>query len=200
MTDIFTNATDAMHDKRIRRDIWADSRWRNISNLENDDVGKVGENVINDICKVAKIDVNIDGLKTKQIGGGIGDGMINNKSVEIKTARLGSTTPSFQHELGEKPWNAEYMLFLDVAPNELFITVFKNFNQEFYESSGRDSKIKCEPYFPTKSITWRKCKGAFKLDTTPIINRASKYCFTIDGPITDDIAEKFKEFITTIVI
>jgi hypothetical protein len=29
------------------------------------------------------------------------------------------------------------------------------------------------PCFPTKSVTWRKEKGAFKLDTTVLINEGS---------------------------
>jgi len=68
------------------------------------------------------------------------------------------------------PWKAEFMIFLDIAPKKIYITIFKNFTREFYEKSGRDCGIKCEPYFPTKSITWRKQKGAFKLDTSMNIN------------------------------
>ena len=37
----------------------------------------------------------------QKTGGGIGDGIISSKTVEIKTARLGSDGKSFQHELGE---------------------------------------------------------------------------------------------------
>jgi hypothetical protein len=36
--------------------------------------------------------------------------------VEIKTAHQGSTSSSFQHELGEVPWNGgEYMIFIDIS-------------------------------------------------------------------------------------
>ena len=69
--------------------------------MENDDVGKVGETTIHKYLQFSGIDCNIDGSKTKELGGGCGDGLIKGHSVEIKTARLGSCNSSFQHELGE---------------------------------------------------------------------------------------------------
>ena len=76
-----------------------------------------------------KIDSNIDGSKTKKKGGGKGgDGNIMSKSVEIKTAHLGSNkkTRSFQHELAETPWKSQFMLFIDVAPTCIYMTIFRN--------------------------------------------------------------------------
>ena len=141
---------------------------------------KAGEKIIAEFCKRGNIPSEIDGLKTKELGGGVGDGIINGKTVEIKTARLGSNNISFQHELGECPWVADYMIFLDIAPEKMYLTIFKNFTEEFYKSSGCDSSLKCVPYFPTKSICWRKQKGAFKLDTSVTINNKSEFTFTLD--------------------
>ncbi len=170
MADIVKQIIDTKYEEVKKRNIWEGSNFENISKVENDDVGKIGEKIINDLCKLSDLHAEIDGIQTKQVGGGCGDGIICFKSVEIKTARLGSDEKSFQHELGEVPWNAEYMIFLDISPNKIYITIFKNFTQEFYEESGKNNSIKCGPCFPTKSITWRKLKGAFKLDTTIIIN------------------------------
>ena len=103
----------------------------------------------------------MDGSKTKKLGGGVGDELIINKSSEIKTSHRGSQSTNFQHELGETPWKSEFMIFIDVAPMCIYLTIFKNFDEEFYKSGA-----KCDPYFPTKSVTWRKGIGAFKLDTT----------------------------------
>ena len=183
--------------QKQKRDIWSDSKWKNISDLENDDVGGVGEEIINELCKKSQIDSDIDGTKTKQLGGGIGDGKINGTTCEIKTARLGSSGSSFQHELGEIPWKAKYMIFLDIAPEKMYITVFQNFTEEFYKKSGVDSSNKCSPYFPTKSVTWRKQKGAFKLDTSININKQNDYTFIIDSETAD--YSKFKSFIDNII-
>lgn len=195
-----TNLINKKYEKKQKRDIWSESEMKNISKLENDDIGKVGEEIINSFCNKANINSNIDGTKTKQIGGGIGDGKINGKTCEIKTAKLGSTGDSFQHELGEVPWRADYMIFLDITPyGRMYITIFENFTEDFYKKSGTDNTIKCTPYFPTKSITWRKQKGAFKLDTTCKINDRNKnnYTFIIDENTTD--YSNFKTFVDRII-
>lgn len=74
------------------------------------------------------------------------------------------------------------MLFIDISPDCIYITIFNNFTEEFYKSGN-----KCIPYFPTKSITWRKGSGAFKLDTTIKINEdniINGYTFKITKDIT----------------
>jgi hypothetical protein len=199
MSMLTTDLINKKHEKKKKRDIWSDSQWKNISELENDDVGGVGEEIIERLCKKAGIVSEIDGTKTKQVGGGVGDGKIKGKTCEIKTARLGSSGDSFQHELGEVPWNADFMIFLDIAPKEMYITIFPNFSEDFYKKSGIDSSNKCQPYFPTKSITWRKQKGAFKLDTSVKINESNnnKYTFIIDEK-TNDYA-RFKLFVDEII-
>ena len=197
LANIATDIINSIHQKKVKRDIWSNSKWKNIAELENDDVGKAGEQIINSLCQQASVPSDIDGVKTKEVGGGNGDGIINNKTVEIKTARLGSSGSSFQHELGEVPWHSEFMIFLDIAPEKMYVTIFPNFSEEFYKTSGCDSKIKCGPYFESKSITWRKQKGAFKLDTTVVINEKNKYTFIIDANTTD--FTKFYDFVNSII-
>jgi hypothetical protein len=156
-------------EKEDNLDIWKNSIYKDIAKLESNNVGIVGESLIQNICKSCDIISDIDGAKTKEVGGGKnGDGSIKNKSVEIKTARLGTSksSPSFQHELGEHPWNSEYMIFIDISPNDIYITIFKNFSEQSY--TGKD--FLCVPYFPTKTVTRRKGIGNFKLDTTVKIN------------------------------
>ena len=196
-TELATNLINDKYKQKQKRNIWEDSDWKNISELENDDVGGVGEEIINELCKKSQIVSEIDGTKTKQVGGGIGDGTIKEKTSEVKTARQGSSGSSFQHELGEFPWKAKYMIFLDIAPKKMYITIFPNFTEEFYKKSGVDSSNKCSPYFPTRSVTWRKKQGAFKLDTTININEKNIYTFIIDSETKD--FSKFKSFVDNII-
>jgi hypothetical protein len=58
------------------------------------------------------------------------------------------------------------MIFIDISPNDIYITIFKNFSEQSY--TGKD--FLCVPYFPTKTVTRRKGIGNFKLDTTVKIN------------------------------
>jgi len=163
--DIFTQMIENQKQKEESADIWKDSPYKDLVKLQSNNVGNVGETFIQKICDTCGIEAQVDGSKTKEFGGGAGDGLILGKTVEIKTSHRGCKSPNFQHELGEKPWKPDFMMFIDVAPECIYLTIFKNFNEEFYKSGA-----KCEPYFPTKIVTWRKGQGAFKLDTTLKIN------------------------------
>ena len=48
-----------------------------------------------------------------------------------------------------------------------YLTIFENFKEDTYK--GKE-KLQC---FPTKTVTWRKEKGAFKLDTSVRINEVN---------------------------
>jgi hypothetical protein len=184
----------AQKDKEESQDIWKDSPYKDLVKLQSNNAGNVGEQFIQNICEMANISVNVDGSKTKKIGGGAGDGIIKGKSVEIKTAHQGCGSPSFQHELGEMPWNADYMLFIDISPNCIYLTIFKNFIEENYKNGS-----KCVPYFPSKSVTWRKGKGAFKLDTSVNINETNiKNGYTIKITQTTNINE-ISEYINSTI-
>ena len=162
--DLVVELITKQKEKEEQRDIWKNSKYRDLVKLQSNNVGIVGEEFINNLCKLANISANLNGVKTKQIGGGAGDGKIMEKTVEIKTAIQGSRAKTFQHELGENPWNANYILFNDFAPECVYITIFKNIDEHTYKN---DKKITC---FPTKKITWRKNVGAFKIDTSVKIN------------------------------
>jgi hypothetical protein len=192
--NLLTNLIMAQKAKEKKQDIWENSPFKELATMQSNNVGNVGEGLIQNICAQAGIPVDVDGSKTKKIGGGAGDGIIKDKTVEIKTAVQGSTSPSFQHELGEMPWNADYMIFIDISPQQLYLTIFPNFTEDQYKSGN-----KCEPYFPTKSVTWRKGKGAFKLDTTININESNiARGYTIKITETTDFNE-IGEFINNIV-
>jgi len=190
----FTLLTDTIYSYKKHEDEsnkWRDSPFKDIRSLQSNNVGGVGETMIQHICDTLNISATINGTKTKQVGGGDGDGIILEKSVEIKTAVEGSTSTSYQHELGEKPWNANYIMFIDISPDCFYLTIFKNFSEEFYKSGN-----KCHPYFPTKSVTWRKGVGAFKLDTTKKINETnieSTHTFKVSNGV--EIGEDLKAFI-----
>ena len=75
MMNLFTNILEKKYQEKQKRDIWENSPWKHIAELENDDVGKVGELTIQSYLNHANIPCNIDGSKTKEIGGGCGDGI-----------------------------------------------------------------------------------------------------------------------------
>jgi hypothetical protein len=183
---MFIEMTNKIKEKEKKDNIWEKSEYETFTTLTSNNRGVIGENFINEICKKIPLDANICGLNTK---GQSNDGTINKKTIEIKTAYLGNCG-SFQHELGEEPWKPEYMIFVDITPKQIYITVFKNFDEKKYKSGD-----KLDPYFSTKQITWRKGKGAFKLDTNEKINNDNvkkNYCKIItDKTDFKEIGEYF---------
>ncbi len=166
MEEIIAN----LHQHEEKTSDWKKSVFRKLPGLQSNNAGKAGEEFIQKLCERCDISSNIDGTKTKKNGGGIGDGTILNETVEIKLAHLGCDKSSFQHELGEKPWLANVLMFIDISPdNSIFLSIMKNAKEELYKANG----AKWDPYFPTRSFCWRKKSGAFKFDTTVKINTTS---------------------------
>jgi hypothetical protein len=180
--------------KEINNNIWEDSPYKDLAVLKANNRGNVGEKLIQHICDKQKIEATVDGTKTKKKGC---DGLIKTKMVEIKTSVLGSKSKTFQHELGKNPWNSEYMIFVDVALHEVYITIFKNFTKDNYE----DEEFKCGTIF-NKKITCRDGRtGNYKLDTNIDINEnciKNGYCIKFDDKhqITFD---KIGEFINACI-
>ena len=159
--NIFIEITKKYKNKEENITMWDDSDYKPFTTLTSNNRGNVGEDFINELCSLCDIKSEICGKLFKGFGK---DGNIKEKSIEIKTSYLGNNG-TFQHELGEEPWKSEYMIFIDVIPKLIYLTIFKNFDEKKYKN-----KNTLIPYFPTKTITWRKNKGAFKLDTTEKIN------------------------------
>jgi hypothetical protein len=119
-----TNLVDQIYEETHKKSIWSSSKWKTIEKICINYIGKIGEILISGFCEEAGVSSNINGKC-----GNIGDGVIKSKSVEIKTARLNNNSATFQHELGE------FMIFIDICPCKIFITVFPNFSEEFYKTS-----------------------------------------------------------------
>ena len=174
--DLIFNIASEQKKKEVENSIWKNSALAVIDDLKPNNVGIVGEKFIQEVCDKGGIEAEINGATTKEKGGGTGDGKIKKKNTECKTSRLGNSNNTFQHELGETPWKAEYMCFVDISPHKLYVSIFPNMTEEQYKTRG----FKC-PYFPTKGITRRKDDGNFKLDTSPKINETQA---KVDNPNT----------------
>jgi hypothetical protein len=169
---------------------WINSKFKFLTLLQINDRGYVGEEYLKSICDLCDIPNDICGIKYKKTISG--DGLILYKSVEIKTAYLGNQK-SFQHELGENPWNTDFLVFIDITYDDnIYITFIKNFTKEFYLN---DKDKYCVPYFAKKKFIQRKKSGNFKFDTTVKLNEhAVKNNLSIKISKDIDIS-KIKEYI-----
>ena len=173
--------------KEIDSNIWEESPYKDLAVLKSNNRGNVGEKLIQKLCVKNKIESDIDGLSFKKKGC---DGLIKTKKIEIKTSVMGTKSKTFQHELGKNPWNSEYMIFVDVALNDVYITIFKNFTKENYENE----EFKCGTIF-NKKITCRDGRtGNYKLDTTVDINEncvKNGYCIKFNKDTSFDTIGAF---------
>lgn len=163
--------SDLIEEQRYKEEvgnIWQSSSFGGITRLKSNNVGIVGEKLVREACLHNNINAYINGSRMRTRGGGIGDGRIKEKTVEIKTSHLGRSG-TFQHELGEYPWKADYLIFIDITPSNFYLTILPNFSEKDYMCKG----FKCVPHFPTKSITRRKGIGNFKFDTSIKLNTKS---------------------------
>ena len=95
-TNALLKIINTQKEKEERLNIWKNSVYKFLPNLQSNNIGNVGEMFLGKICEVQGIDSDIDGTKTKKVGGGDGDGIINGKTIEIKTAHCGGNL-SYQH-------------------------------------------------------------------------------------------------------
>jgi len=167
---------------------WKDSIYSGLEALEKNNVGVYGEALFQELCERSSITSEIDGTKTRKKGGGDGDGKVNGHTVEVKTAMIGNSG-TFQHELGEVPYKYNKFALIDIKPTGYYLTILdNNLTEEEYKNGGKFLE------FPSKKITWRKEKGAFKFDTSPKLNDAAVelgYSIFVDQETPDERVIEF---------
>jgi len=165
--DLMNQIIRSQIEKEQHDNLWSNALFGPIDSLKSNNVGVVGETFLSQCCVLNGIESCVDGCKTKKTGGGgIGDGWIKGKSVEIKTARQGNRG-TFQHELGEHPWTSDYLALVDIVPDKngtIYLSIIDNYPESFYQMPENRKAL---PYFDRK-ITRRKEtsdkeSGAFKL-------------------------------------
>ncbi len=152
-----------------QNNIWKGSSFEEINDLKIDYSGKVGENSLYEFLKSnTNYDIEFNFDSNVNAEDGTYDLKVNNKRLEIKTARLGnppitkskkkrkSNTGTFQHE-NLHNGVCDFTIFIDITPKEYFITFLdlRNFNlSEKHE------------VFKTKAHLRKNSDNRFKFDTS----------------------------------
>lgn len=128
--------------------LWHNSLYEKIQFISLDDKGDVGEEITYDILKNKGCDVEYAKGVTEATKGW--DVKSNGIKIEVKLATITIGSGGFQHENVESQRDFDAILFIDVAPNEVFLTAVKK-----------------------KDINWkgkgklhRRITGAYKCDFT----------------------------------
>lgn len=124
---------------------WHNSLYEKIQFISLDDKGDVGEEITYDILKEKGCKVKYEKGVTGETKGW--DIESNGIKIEVKLATITVGSGGFQHENLEAQRDFDAILFIDVAPNEIFLTAVKK-----------------------KDIIWRKLhrriNGVYKCDFT----------------------------------
>ena len=175
-----------------KKNIWKGTRFESVRDLTCDETGEVGEDMIHSICKQSSIECIWDNKKLSSLNdnGKVYDMLIGGKKIEIKTARLGEHG-SFQHESLRNTGESDFWVFVDIAPNDIYITVLKDFD---LSSNDKHPILGKNPHLRKKAL------DQYKLDFS---KKTLEKCIT--AGITIKISEnednsKIGEFLYTKII
>lgn len=170
---ILEKVEEIINRKKKQKYIWKDSAYEDIKLLSIDERGQLGEELIFDVFEDSEeYSVKYDSSVTDAIKGY--DIIINEKKIEIKTATITTGSGMFQHEHLEAQRDYHILLFIDIAPNEVFLTGVKK-TDVMWSRKRNDDK--------SKKTLHRRPNGDYKCD------------FTIKHIKTDNIP-KFRKYIT----
>ena len=148
-----------VNNKKQEKDIWQGSTFEFVDNFSCDGVGDWGEEVILRILKGDPILRHHGG--TQILGGGHYDFMLEvdgqEHRMEQKTARLNADGKSFQHESLNLDGSCESFLFLDVCPEDIYLTVL---SASSFKHGERHEIMKRTPHLRDKQqkykVDWTK--------------------------------------------
>ncbi|RLA06618.1 MAG: hypothetical protein DRQ51_08860 [Gammaproteobacteria bacterium] len=154
---IIGKVNEMLSRKKKQKFVWNDSIYEDLKiYLSIDERGQLGEEIIYDICKdISGLNIEYDSSVTDNEKGY--DIIINNKKVEVKTATITSGSGMFQHEHLEAQRDYDYILFLDIAPNEVFLTLTKKQDVMWRRKKGDPAN---------KTAIHRRPNGDYKCDFT----------------------------------
>lgn len=132
---------------------WVNSIYESIQYISLDDKGDVGEEITKDILEKHNCIVEFEKGVTEATKGW--DIKSNNIKIEIKLATITLGTGYFQHENIHPQRDFDAILFIDIAPNNIYLTAVKKKNIIWKKLHRRENGVyKCD--FTFKRLTEKK--------------------------------------------
>lgn len=150
---------------------WNDSLYEDIQFLTIDERGQLGEEITVEILKDFKCKINYNASITKAVKGW--DFVSNGLKIEVKFATITIGTGLFQHENLHPQRDFDGILFIDVAPNEIYLTAVCKKNILWRNIHRRENGVyKCD--FSIKHIKDNKIPK-FEKHKTGLVNSAKDF-------------------------
>ena len=100
--------------------VWDGSLYQDIQHLTLDDKGQLGEEITVDILRSFNCNVIFDSSVTDEVKGH--DLISNGIKIEVKLATITIGSGLFQHDNLHPQRNFNAVLFIDITPNEIYLT------------------------------------------------------------------------------
>lgn len=150
---------------------WNDSLYEDIQFLTIDERGQLGEEITVEILKSFKCKIDYDASITEAVKGW--DFVSNGLKIEVKLATITIGTGGFQHENLHPQRDFDGILFIDVAPNEIYLTTVCKKDINWKKLHRRESGVyKCD--FSIKHIKDNKIPK-FEKHKTGLISSAEDF-------------------------
>jgi hypothetical protein len=102
---------------------WSNSLYEDMKFLTIDERGQLGEEITTEILKNYNCDVQYDASKTELTKGW--DLIVDNLKIEVKLATITIGSGGFQHENLHSQRDFDGVLFIDIAPSEVYLTAVR---------------------------------------------------------------------------
>ena len=161
---VFTECIEEQWQKESKTSLWKTGTFAKWNDLKPNNSGNVGEHALHKFCTICKIPNRYEWTKNKKSWKDTNhktyDMIINSKTVEIKTARIG-TNGGFQHE-SLRNNGSDYYAFIDALPNYVYLTIIPTFNLTEMNNLffSKDSQKARKPHLRSQTT------NVFKFDWT----------------------------------
>ena len=151
-----------VNERANKKTVWTNSKLNLLRTLQIDDRGYVGE-------KFLFLLFQSNGSKVKWFEDETGDAdlEIDGYKIEVKTATLGSDGKNFQHEGIKESEEWDFVFFLDIGPQDIYLTIVPRAHFKFHKKSGaiHFNQHYQSIHFRAKDKTKSKATGAgYKVD------------------------------------
>jgi len=184
ISQLFENITNDMYEKHKTN--WDKSKWSYFCKLSKQDKLESIKLFIYRLCCLSNIKVTI----RQNIF------QIHKKSfkiyVSVSPNKRGLYQLNEHYILGQSPWKTDYLMFINVRHNKIYMTIIKNFTENYYRITSSNFNFVHSDDTPIDSIQWNK----FTKDFSIIIKKSNlNHSFVIDSTKTDCDVELFIQFI-----
>ena len=182
ISELFENITNNAYEKY--KTPWDKSPWKYFCKLPKEDKLEIIKLFMQRICSLSNIEIT----KHKSIF------YIHEKSfkiyISISPNQYGVYKKENYYLLGKYPWKTDYLMFINISPKKIYITILKNFTEKYYRITSSTPNFVHNHDFPIHSIEWNNSTNNFF-----ILIEKSNHTFVIDSTKNICDIDLFRDFI-----